>query len=69
MKQKLETLARRAERVAALAAALAESGSDDHPALHKAVLEYRAAVVAYMADPSLSKYVRKDALQYTGRRV
>lgn len=66
MKQKLETLAGRAKRVAALAAALAESGSDDHSALHEAVREYRAAVIAYMADPSVSNYVRKDALQYTG---
>ena len=66
MKQKLETLARRAERVRALATALAESGSPDHAALHEAILEYRAAVVAYMAHPSVSNYVRKDALQYTG---
>ncbi|MEE2793671.1 MAG: hypothetical protein VX512_02410 [Pseudomonadota bacterium] len=66
MKQKLETLACRAERVTALATALAESGSQDHSALLEAIIEYRAAVVAYMAHPSVSNYVRKDALQYTG---
>ncbi len=66
MKQKLETLACRAERVTALATALAESGSQDHSALLEVIIEYRAAVVAYMAHPSVSNYVRKDALQYTG---
>lgn len=66
MKQKLETLARRAETVAALANGLASSGSTDHTALHKAILDYRAAVVAYSADPAVSNYVRKDALQYNG---
>lgn len=66
MKQKLETLASRAERVAALAKALVVNDSNDHSALHEAILEYRAAVVAYMAHPSVSNYVRKDALQYTG---
>jgi hypothetical protein len=66
MQQKLETLARRADRVAVLARELAESGAADHTALHEAILEYRSAVVAYGAHPAVSNYVRKDALQYTG---
>lgn len=66
MKQKLEELSRRAERVRAVASDLAESGSEDHSALLEAIMVYRAAVVAYMAHPSMSNYVRKDALQYTG---
>ena len=66
MKQKLEELSRRAERVREVASDLAESGSTDHAALLEAIMAYRAAVVAYMAHPSMSNYVRKDALQYTG---
>lgn len=66
MKQKLEALSRRAERVAVLANELAMNGSQDHSALHEAILDYRAAVVAYSAHPAVSNYVRKDALQYTG---
>jgi hypothetical protein len=66
MKQKLLELSRRAERVSQIASALTVSGSDDHSALLEAIMAYRAAVVAYMAHPSMSNYVRKDALQYTG---
>ena len=66
MKLKLEELSRRAERVREVASDLAESGSEDHSALLEAIMAYRAAVVAYMAHPSMSNYVRKDALQYTG---
>lgn len=66
MRQKLTELAQRAERVAQVATELIESGSNDHSALHEAMVSYRAAVVAYGADPAVSHYVRKDALQYTG---
>ncbi|WP_375290893.1 hypothetical protein [Qipengyuania sp.] len=66
MKHKLEVLAESAEAVARVASKLIETGSKDHSALHEALLTYRAAIVAYSADPAVSDYVRKDALQYTG---
>lgn len=66
MKQKLQELSSRAEQVAKIASELANSNSQDHEPLLEAIIYYRAAVVAYMAHPTVSNYVRKDALQYAG---
>lgn len=48
MKQKLQELSLRVERVAKVASELAESGADDHSALLEAIMTYRAAVVTYI---------------------
>ncbi|MEO1969456.1 MAG: hypothetical protein ABGW87_12180 [Sphingomonadaceae bacterium] len=66
MQNKLLLLAERAEAVAKLAADLAEHAIDDHAELHRAMVDYRAAAVAYIAHPSVSDYVRADALRYSG---
>lgn len=67
MKNKLLLLAEKAKTVAMVAADLSERESDDHGELHLAMIEYRAAAVAYIAHPSVSDYVRADALKYTGQ--
>lgn len=66
MKPKLENLSKHAEAVAKIADDLARSGSHDHAELHRAMVEYREAAIAYMAHPSVGDYVRADARRYTG---
>lgn len=66
MQKKLLMLAETAEAVAKVAADLAHQETSDHGELHRVMIEYRAAAVAYIAHPSVSDYVRADALKYTG---
>lgn len=66
MKQTLQTISRRAQEVATIAAELAEADSHDHAELHRAMVEYRSAALAYMAHPSVADYVRADARRYSG---
>lgn len=66
MQVKLQTLSERAQQVAKIAGELARSGSHNHTELHRAMVDYRNAAIAYMAHPSVGDYVRADARRYSG---
>lgn len=67
MHEKLTIISQRATEVARIANELMQDSESDHGELHQAMMYYRAAAVAYLADPSVSEYVRLDALRYTGQ--
>lgn len=66
MQKKLSALAQCATEVARIAHKLRADDTGDHEELHRAMMEYRAAAVAYLAHPSVGDYVRADALRYHG---
>lgn len=67
MEKKLLAIADRAEKLAGLAREAAADTSVDHGKLHLAMMDLRAATVAYLAHPSVSAYVRLDAQRYSGQ--
>ena len=67
MQKKLLALAHRAKTVADVASAMSKDDTADHGQLHQAMMDYRAAAVAYLAHPSVSDYVRSDAQRYDGK--
>lgn len=66
MQKKLSALAQCATKIARIANNLRADDTSDHEELHRAMMEYRAAAVAYLAHPSVSDYIRADALRYDG---
>lgn len=66
MELKLQNLSQRAREVAKIAGDLARSQTQDHAELHRAMVAYRGAAIAYMAHPSVGDYVRADARRYSG---
>lgn len=66
MKQKLKLLAERATKVAQAAQSARIEKPGGMEELHEAMIGYREAAIAYIADPSVAQYVRFDALKYDG---
>ncbi len=66
MEKSLTRLAACARDVAERAEAAQDGRQGSMDRLHKAMMEYRAAAVGYVAHPSVGDFVRADACRYDG---
>lgn len=66
MEEGLKRLAARAREVAEKAESARHGSPVSMDALHRAMIDYRRAAMAYMAHPSVGDSIRSDATRYTG---